>query len=279
MDPDLSKRAVAVATRRRKEDVIRGDLAKVRATRQRQLTEKLVLAAVGSLPWVGAVAGALLGYKIDRRKSTTDELQSRWLEEHGRRLDELAQDLLTITRQLGKVGQNIDERIKSERYLALVRRAFRTWDRADTREKRDYVRALITSAATTRVCSDDVVRLFVDWIDAYDEAHFGVIRTVHERPGCTRGEIWARLYGKPAREDSADADLFRLLVRDLTVGGVIRQERPTTSDGRFVRTKGKRVPVAAPAETLETAFEATKPYRLTALGVQFVTYVMSDSGD
>ena len=46
-----------------------------------------------------------------------------------------------------------------------------------------------------------------------------------------------------------------------------------------MRTKGKRAPVAAPPETLETAFEATKPYRLTALGAQFVTYVMSDSRD
>ncbi len=292
MDQDLTKRTATNRTRRRKVEAIQADLTKLRASRQRQLTEKLVLAAVGSLPWVGAVAGALLGYKIDRRKSTTDELHSRWLEEHGRRLDELARDLLVITRQIASLGPRIDERIKSERYLALVRRAFRAWDRADSREKREYLRALLASAASTRVCSDDVVRLFVDWIDQYDEAHFALVRSVRERPGSTRAEMWARTYGQPVREDSAEADLFRLLVRDLTVGGVIRQERPTTADGRFVRKRAPRnrtpappppptttTPPPPPPDTLDTAFEDTKPYRLTALGEQFVSYVMTRPAD
>ena len=74
------------------------------------------------------------------------------------------------------MGASIDERIQSEEYLGLVRKAFRTWDEADTDEKRHYAANIVTNSAGTRVCSDDVVRLFLDWLELYHEAHFAVIR-------------------------------------------------------------------------------------------------------
>lgn len=43
------------------------------------------------------------------------------------------------------------------------------------------------------------------------------------------------LYGQTPREDSAEADLFKLLIRDLSTGGVIRQERDVNQLGQFVR--------------------------------------------
>ncbi|UQY80227.1 hypothetical protein HAV_00417 [Candidatus Hepatincola sp. Av] len=41
--------------------------------------------------------------------------------------------------------------------------------------------------------------------------------------------IWQNLGKKEVREDSADADLFKLIIRDLSTGGIIRQYRPTDS--------------------------------------------------
>jgi len=70
----------------------------------------------------------------------------------------------------------MDERIESEEYLDLVRKPFRSWDHADTDEKRRYIGNLISNAAGTRLCSDDVMRLFIDWLNAYHDAHFAVIR-------------------------------------------------------------------------------------------------------
>jgi hypothetical protein len=77
------------------------------------------------------------------------------------------------------------------------------------------------------------------------------------------------------RDDSAEADLFRKLIRDLNMGGVIRNHRETTYDGRFVKesTKGQS---KSTSTTMESAFESTKRLELTELGSQFVHYTMNE---
>ena len=121
-----------------------------------------------------------------------------------------------------------------------------------------------------------MVRLFLDWLELYHEVHFAVIREIFRNPGSTRYEIWTSLYGTDLpREDSAEADLFKLMIRDLSTGGVLRQERDTNAVGQFVRKQPPRRRSGAPA-TLESAFEDTKPYVLTELGRQFVHYTMNE---
>ena len=180
-----------------------------------------------------------------------------------------------VAKRFESLGTQIDERIQSESYLTLVRRAFRAWDRADTDEKRKYVRNLVSNAAGAQLSSDDVVRLFIDWLDLYHEAHFAVIREIYKSPGITRYDIWAEIHGELPREDSAEADLFRLLIRDLSTGSVIRQARDTDSYGRFLRKKNPNRRGSLPI-TMESAFEDKKPYVLTELGKQFVHYTMNE---
>lgn len=57
------------------------------------------------------------------------------------------------------------------------------------------------------------------------------------------------------REDSAEADLFRLLVRDLSTGGVIRQHRETTGSGEFVRKVPARRPKGSGTRLMKSAFD------------------------
>ncbi|HBL29146.1 MAG TPA: hypothetical protein DD490_20130, partial [Acidobacteria bacterium] len=254
-------------------EFIRTELAKAAPTTRRRVIEKFVLAALGSIPWVGGFLSAAASMKTEEDDLRTDNLQTQWLEEHARKIDLLMTTLGEITQRFESLGPEVDERIKSEEYLALVRRAFRVWDRADSEEKRKYIANLISNAAGTRLCSDDVLRLFIDWLDLYHEAHFAVIREVYRCPGCSRYEIWMNIYGQLVREDSAEADLFKLLIRDLSTGGVVRQERETNQDGQFLRKRAQRRG-AAPT-TLESAFEDTKPYVLTGLGQQFVHYTMN----
>jgi len=122
---------------------------------------------------------------------------------------------------------------------------------------------------------DDVIRLFLDWLRLYHESHFAVIQQIYQNRGTTRYEIWDRVYGELPREDSAEADLFRMLIRDLSTGGVIRQDRETNQQGQFLR---KRRPAGrhAASSTMESSFEDTKPYVLTSLGEQFVHYTMNE---
>jgi hypothetical protein len=66
------------------------------------------------------------------------------------------------------------------------------------------------------VRSDDVVRLFMHWVKLYHEVHFAVIRESFQNPGLTSFEIWSELYGESLRGDSAETELFKLLIRDLS---------------------------------------------------------------
>src|SRR5579863_9643129 len=84
------------------------------------------------------------------------------------------------------------------------------------------------------------------------------------------------LYGATLREDSAEADLFKLLMRDLSTGSVIRQERDVNQLGQFVRKRARHLRPGQGPTTLESAFEDTKPYVLTELGKQFVHYTMNE---
>jgi len=255
---------------------LREELAKSEPSRKKRIIEKFVLAALGSIPWVGGFLSAAASYKTEDGSIKQNSLQTQWLEEHQEKLNSLRETLEEIQSRFEKLGETIDERIQSDDYLTLVRKAFSIWDEADTAEKQRYAANIVTNSAGTRVCSDDVVRLFLDWLELYHESHFAVIREIFNNPASTRFEIWTEIYGDTPREDSAEADLYKLLIRDLSTGGVIRQARDVNHIGQFVRKKPLRTRKGAAPTTLESAFEDTKPYVLTELGKQFVHYTMNE---
>jgi hypothetical protein len=256
-------------------DKLRAELEKSTPSTRRRILEKFILAALGSIPWVGGFISAAAELKLDENEIREDNIQSKWLEEHTKKIERLYQTLDDIAKQFEALGGQIDERLESEDYLDLVRRSFRAWDRADTDEKRKYVANLVTNSSGTTLCSDDVIRLFIDWLDLYHEAHFAVIREIYKNPGSSRYDIWMDIHGELPREDSAEADLYKLLIRDLSTGGVIRQERATTSNGQFLRRSQPKRRGPAPT-TMTSAFEGSKPYVLTELGKQFVHYTMNE---
>ena len=114
--------------------------------------------------------------------------------------------------------------------------------------------------------------MFIQWIDYYSEAHFAVIKHVYTNVGSTRMEIWNGVHGQKVREDSAEADLFKLLIHDLSTGHVMRQHREKDYHGNFLREPSRRKNV--PSTTMKSAFDDDKQYELTELGSQFVRYTM-----
>lgn len=255
---------------------LRSELEKNKPSRKRRAIEKFFLAALGSIPWVGGFLSAAAAFKVEETSIKSNSLQTEWLEEHQAKLEALQGTLSEIQRRFEALGPAIEERVQSKEYLALVRKAFRVWDEADTEEKRGYVANLVTNSAGTRVCSDDVVRLFIEWLEFYHEVHFAVIREVFKNPGSTKFDIWSGIYGEVPREDSAEADLYKRVLRDLSTGNVIRQVRDTNEFGQFIRKRPARVRRGAAPTTLESAFEDTKPHVLTELGKQFVHYTMNE---
>jgi hypothetical protein len=243
---------------------------------KRRKFARFVLAALSSIPWVGGVISAAASFSAEKDQEGFNELETLWLKGHELKIRELGDTLTDIFTRLENFGDEIQERIESAPYLALVQKCFRSWDAADTDEKKQMLKNLITNAGAIKLCPDDLVRLFIHWIDQYHETHFLVIKEIYKTPGTTRGQIWDKIQGQRPREDSAEADLFRYLIRDLSMGGVIRQDRETDAYGRFVKKDTKGVSHQAGSLVMESAFEESKPYVLTALGKQFVHYVMVD---
>lgn len=259
---------------------IKAEIDSASPSRKRRIFDAVALAALGSIPWLGGVisaaASAAAAFSAGESEVQRNDLLREWLQEHQEKLQKLRVTLEQMVARLEAFGQEVEERITSEEYLTLVRKTFREWDVADTEEKRRLLVQLITNAGGTRIVSDDIVRLFLDWIDVYHEAHFAVIREIHKNQGPTRYDIWVAVYGeKVPRDDSPEADLYRMLIRDLSTGGVIRQPRESDYNGRFMkRTRAPRR--VASSSTMESAFEDTKQYVLTGLGSQFVHYTMTE---
>lgn len=260
---------------------IKAEIEQATPSRRKRIFEAIAVAALGSIPWVGGVIAAASvaadKYKSGEDSAQKDSLFREWLQQHQEKLQQLRATLGQMVLRLEGFGEEVEKRITSEEYLKLVRKTFRQWDEADTEQKRQLLVQLITNAAGTRIVSDDIVRLFLNWIDTYHESHFAVIREVykHRDDPPTRYDIWLAVYGEPVpRDDAPEADLFRMLVSDLNIGRVIRLPRETDYQGRFKRRV--RAPRRPSSATLESAFEDTKTWVLTGLGSQFVHYTMTE---
>src|SRR2546425_4906089 len=189
---------------------------------------RFVFAVLGSIPWVGGFIAATAALNAEYEQGHVNELSKRWVEEHQQKIQELNKTLAQMMLRLEQLGPQAEERLHDESYLGLVKYGFRVWDEAGTRAKRERVRQTLTNAAGGRICSDDVVRLFLLWLSNYDDLHMRVVSVIHANPGATRAFIWEQIHGEEVAENSAEADLFKLMIRDLSTGGVIRQHRETT---------------------------------------------------
>ncbi len=258
------------------DEAVRDRLEKAFQTGKWGRYKRLIMAALSSVPWVGGVFAGAASLSGDRDQAQVHELYRQWLEQHEDSVKKLGASLLSITTRLESLAVELDERIQSEEYLSLVRRAFKTWDQAETDEKRRLIQNLLTNAAAVGICSDDVVRLFIEWIDKYHEIHFKVIREIFKNEGSGRGDIWESIHGERVREDSAEADLFKLLIHDLSLGHVIRQHRPTDRFGNFIKKQFRPTPKGQGSRKMKSAFDNSDLYELTELGKQFVHYTMNE---
>jgi hypothetical protein len=237
---------------------------------------RFLVAALGSIPWIGGFIAASASLNAEREQQSINDLQHVWLEEHKGKIAELRDVLSDIFRRLDNFGDQIKERIESPEYLSIVRKTFRSWDEADTHEKKLMFKRLIMNAGAIQLCDDDLIRLFLHWIELYHETHFVVVRAIYRNKRITRGQLWNVIRAKPKpREDSYEADLFKYLMRDLSTGGVIRQERQTDASGNFVKKESSGHRQSA-GYTMKSAFDDSEYYVLTDLGAKFVHYVMEE---
>jgi hypothetical protein len=237
---------------------------------------RAALQALGGLiPFVGGLLSAGAGYWSEREQSEVNEFLQAWLKMLQDEFKEKQQVIAEVVARLDLHDEEIAKRVRSDEYQALVRKAFRNWSGAESAKKREYIRNILSNAAASRLTSDEVIKLFLDWLERYSEFHFVVIGDIYRNPGTTRAETWRRVGQGDVREDSAEADLFKLLIQDLSMGHIIRQHRETDYAGNFVKVQRPKGQKTA-SQLMTSAFDDGKSYELTSLGMQFVHYAMTE---
>ena len=237
---------------------------------------RFALACLGVLPGIGGAIAGVGSAWSEQDQEEYNRIFTAWLKLQEDEIREIGTTIFEVMNRLDRNDEEVRKRIESPEYLKLVKKCFRDWSAAESEEKRVLIRNLLSNAAATRICSDDVVRMFVQWIDMYSEPHFAVIRHIYKTPGATRQEIWASIHGADVREDSAEADLFKLLVHDLSTGHVVRQHREKDYYGNFVKKEPQRRGRGEASRIMTSAFDDDKQYELTELGKQFVHYTMNE---
>jgi hypothetical protein len=231
----------------------------------------------GAIPFFGGLFSAAAGAWSEAEQERVNRFIRHWLKMMEAEMAEKQQTVIEIMQRLDMHDEEIAKRVSSDEYQSLLRKGFRDWAGAESEEKRILIRNVLANAGATQLTSDDVIRLFLEWIKTYSELHFSVVAKIYNNSGITRGEVWAALGRSPVREDSADADLFRLLFRDLSTGGIVRQHRETDYAGNFIRKTPTRRPAQAGGpRAVKSAFDDEDGYELTQLGQQFVHYAMTD---
>ncbi|MCK5603267.1 hypothetical protein KAR91_15395 [Candidatus Pacearchaeota archaeon] len=231
----------------------------------------------GGIPFASGVFSAIAGAWSEGEQDKVNRFFEHWVRMLHDELKEKEETIIEIMARLDLQDEAISERVESKEYQSLVKKTFREWAGAESEEKRVYIRNILSNAAATQISSDDVVRLYIDWINQYSEMHFQVIGAIYNSDGITRGEVWRKIGKGQVREDSADADLYKLLFRDLSTGGIVRQHREVDRFGNFIpKPPAKRRPKGSGPKPPVSAFDEKEGYDLTDLGQQFVHYAMSE---
>ena len=221
-----------------------------------------------------AAAGGQWGYG---EQSSLMAILRAWMKMLEDEIREKQKTILEIFSRLDMHEEQIAQRVKSAEYQSLMKKAFRNWSGTESTKKQKYIRNILCNAAAATFVSDDVVSLFIEWLQTYSEFHFAVIGEIYKNPGSTRSEIWENLGKGEVREDSAEADLFRLLIHDLSTGRIIRQRRDTDNRGNFyAKQRARTTRRNTGPRMMKSAFDDNEDYFLTALGDQFVHYAMNE---
>ena len=242
------------------------------------LPEGGFLVPTGLPPGFRGVFSPAGGHWSESEQAKLNDFFRHWLEMLKAEMAEKQRTIIEIAERLDLHDKQIADRVSSEEYQSLLRKGFRDWSGTESERKRVLVRNILSNAGAASVVSDDVVRLFMEWVKTYSEFHFEVVAKIYNNSGVTRADVWDALGRGTVREDSAEADLFKLLFRDLSTGGIIRQHRETDYQGNLLaktptRTRGPRHVGPRP---MKSAFDDTEQYELTKLGQQFIHYAMTE---
>lgn len=93
---------------------IRTELTQSQPSRKRRIVERFLLAAIGSIPWIGGFLSAAAAIPGDEKHHRSDSLRTLWLEAHQEKIGLLGDTLSEIETRFEKLGPDVEERIQRE---------------------------------------------------------------------------------------------------------------------------------------------------------------------
>jgi hypothetical protein len=223
---------------------------------------------------IGGGIGAATGIISDKKQAETNKLLAACAKEMRESLEELRGTVMQVIVSIKASEDQFVSRVEDPRYQELIRKAFTGWSRGQSDEKREMIRRLLAHAAEVPDPDYDLFKLFFDWLQRYNELHFRVIRAMKEANRPTRLQIWELMGGSRIRDDSAEADVFKCLILDLTFGHVIRQAKEKAAGGQLLKKARKPTRNASPY--MKSAIDDKDEYELTAVGQLFIHYTMEE---
>jgi hypothetical protein len=229
--------------------------------------------ASGVVPVLGGALSAATSAWSEKEQARFNNLAMIWFQRLEGDLRAMGTTMAEVMNRLDLEDERVKARVESPEYQALVNKALRNWDSKQSEEKRVLIRNLLSNAAGENITSDDVIAMFINWIEDYNETNFKVIKAIYKDEGLTKAAIWEEIHGERVRDDSAEADLFKYIMNQLSQGYVVRIQRQSDSEGRWIRAKTAK---RSSGDTLKSPFDDKDPMVLTDLGRQFVHYALEE---
>lgn len=146
---------------------------------RKQAARAMINALGGAVPFVGGLLSAGAGYWSEKEQEEVTNLLRQWIQMLEDELREKGKTIAEVVARIDMHEEKVKQRVESPEYQALLKKAFRNWSSVDTEYKRQRLRNILANAASAQTASDDVVRLFIDWINLYSDFHFEVIGEIY----------------------------------------------------------------------------------------------------
>ena len=147
----------------------------------------------GAIPFVGGFLSAVAGAWSEKDQEKVNRFFRHWIRMIEDEFREKERTVAEVMMRLDLQDEKVTKRLESEEYQSIIRKTFRDWGGAESEGKRVLIRNILTNAAASDISSDDVIRLFLDWISVYSELHFKVIAAIYNSGGITRAGIWNKI--------------------------------------------------------------------------------------
>jgi hypothetical protein len=143
-----------------------------KASRCGQYTRGALQAVGGAVPFAGGLLSAIAGAWSENEQVKVNQFIESWLRMLQDELREKEKTVVEIMARLDLNNEKIAERVESKEFQSLVKKTFREWAGAESEDKRTLIRNILANTAASTLTSDDVIRMFVDWVRMFSVLHF-----------------------------------------------------------------------------------------------------------